>query len=233
MSVLSVAKNVCLVIGLDQPSQLIGSTDREYMELARLANTMAGTIAQTYDWQALQVQNTFTGDGVAEAFDLPEDYDRMPDAASMWSNRWTWAFNKVSSTDEWLEYQVVPWTFINGNWIIFGDQFHILPIMGDGETLRFFYISENYAADASGAPKPAFTADTDRFRLSEYLLELGMIWQWRAYKGLPYEEDMQTYERELGSLMSKDSGAKAVLSGNRSRFSRNVKIAFPYTVGGQ
>lgn len=232
MTVLSVARRVCLVVGLDQPDALMSSTDREYMEMARLANEMADRIMKVYDWQALLRQQTFTGDAVEEAFDLPDDYDRMPDAASMWSSRWTWAFNKIASTDEWLEYQVVPYTFINGNWIIYGDQFHFLPIMAVGETIKFFYVSKYYAKDAGNVPKEAFTADDDTFRIAENLLELGMIWQWKANKNLPYEEDMATFERALNKRMLADGGARSTLSGNRNRYSRGVKIAFPQLVGG-
>jgi hypothetical protein len=234
MTILSVVKDVCRTpgIGLDPPAQLMSSTDREYMEMATVADEMATRIMRAYDWQALQVQKTFTGDAATEAFDLPADYDRMPNAASMWSSRWTWAFNKITSTDEWLEYQVVPYTFINGNWIIYGDQFHFLPIMAVAETIKFFYISNLYAKDADNVPKAAFTADTDTFRLDEKLLKLGIIWQWKAGKGLPYEEDMQNYELALNKLMLSDGGARSTLSGNRNRYSRGVKIAFWQTVGG-
>lgn len=231
MTVLSVAKRVCLVVGLDQPEQLVASADREYQEMTRLADEIAKRIMRVYDWQALLVQKTFTGDGVSEAFDLPADYDRMPDGASMWSSRWTWAFNHIASTDEWLEYQVVPYTFINGNWIIYGDEFHVLPIMAVAETLKFFYVSKYYAKDPLNVAKAAFTDDTDTFRLDENLLELGMIWQWKANKDLPYEEDMQNFERALNKRMMADAGARSVLSGGRNRFSRGVKIAFPQLVG--
>lgn len=234
MTLLSVVKSVCLTpgIGLDPPAEVMSSTDREYQEMATVANEMATEIMRAYDWQALHVQQTFTGDASAEAFDLPENYDRMPNAASMWSSRWDWAFNKISSPDEWLEYQVVPYTFINGNWIIYGDQFHFLPIMASGETIRFFYVSKFYAKDTDNVAKAAFTADTDTFRLDERLLKLAITWQWKAQKGLPYEEDMQTYERALSKLMTLDGGAKSTLSGNRNRYSRGVKLAFPQTVGG-
>lgn len=235
MTILSVVKSVCLTpgIGIDPPSQLLSSTDREYQEMVTVADEMATEIMKVYDWQALQKQQTFTGDAAAEAFDLPEDYDRMPNASSMWSSRWTWAFNKISSTDEWLEYQVVPYTFINGNWIIFGDQFHFLPIMGSGETIKFFYVSKFYAKAADNTTfKASFTVDTDTFRLSENLLKLGIIWLWKSQKGLPYEEDMRTYELALNKLMKSDNGGQAVLSGNRNRYSRGVKTAFWQTVGG-
>lgn len=231
MTILSVIQNVSLVIGIDKPTLVFASTDREHLELARLANEIAQRIVSVNDWQVLQVINTFTGDAVTEAFTMPTDYDRMVTSASVWSSRWTWAFNHITDPDTWLEYQVVPYLFVNGNWIIYGGEFHVLPVMDTGETVKFFYVSKNAVAPAAGANKPLFTADDDTFRLSERLLELGMIWQWRANKGLPYAEDMANYEKELNALLNDDGGSKPIVTGNRLAWKRGGAWAFPQTVG--
>lgn len=233
MTVLSVIQNVCLVVAIDRPDQVFASTDREMQEMARLANEIADRLMLGYDWQALQTIKTYTGDSVSEGFDLPDDYDRMVEGASLWSSRWTWAFNHINSPDTWLEYQVVPYTFVNGNWMVFGDQLHVLPIMQTTETVKFFYVSENIVADAGGTPKAQFDADDDTFRVSEKLLELGMTWQWRANKGLPYQEDMANFERYLNKRMKKDAGSNPIISGTKGfNWKRSGAWAFPQTVGG-
>lgn len=233
MTVLQVCQSVALVVGLDKPDVVFSSTDREMQEMARLANEIADRLMLGYDWQCLQTLKTYTGDDVAEAHDLPDDYDRMVEDASMWSSRWTWAFNHITSIDTWLEYQVVPYTFVNGNWIIFGDQVHVLPVMASTETLKFFYISENIVQSSGGSAKAAFTADDDSFRIDEKLLELGMIWQWRANKGVPYAEDMTNFEKRLNKRMTKDAGSNPIVSGNKGfNWKRSGAWAFPQTVGG-
>lgn len=232
MTVLSVARDVCLVIGLDQPDALMSSTDREYVELSRVARNVAYKIASDFDWQALQKVNTYTGDGTTEAFDLPSDYKRMLRNGQMWSSRWIWAFNHIANPDEWLEMQVVPYTFINGNWIVYGGQFHFRPIMQDGETIKFFYMDKNVVQSAGGTFKETFDADDDTLRVPEKLLELGMIWKWRMNKGLPYEEDQTAYEKELRNQMDADAGAKGVVRGGYRRFGRGTRLAFPQTIGG-
>lgn len=231
MTVLSVAADVCLVIGLDQPDVLMASTDREYQELARVAKDTAHMIATAFDWQKLQVIKTYTGDGVAEGFDLPADYDRMVEGAQMWSSRWIWAFNHIANPDEWLEMLTVPYTFINGNWIIYGGQFHFLPVMAATETIKFWYISNNLATASNGTAKATFTADDDTFRLPEKLLELGMIYKWRQNKGLPYEDTQADYQKEFTKEMLKDGGARGIVRGT-ARVGRGVRLAFPQTVGG-
>lgn len=233
MTALSVVQNVCLVVGIDKPDQVFASTDREMQEMARLANEIADRLMTTFDWQILQTIKTYTGDDVSEGFDLPDDYDRMVATASMWSSRWTWAFNHILDPDVWLEYQVVPYTFVNGNWMIYGGQIHVLPVMASTETLKFFYVSKNIAASSGGSPKAAFDADSDTLRIPEKLLELGMIWQWRANKGLPYQEDMANYERYLNKVMKDDAGSSPIVSGNKGfNWKRHGAWAFPQTVGG-
>ncbi len=232
MTILSVVQNVCLVVAIDKPDQVFASTDREMQEMARLANEMADRLMSLHDWQVLQTIKTYSGDGIAEGFDLPTDYDRMVKTASMWSSRWTWAFNHISDPDVWLEYQVVPYTFVNGNWIIYGGQLHVLPVMASTETLKFFYVSNKIVKDAGNVTKALFTADDDTFRISEKLLELGMIWQWRANKGLPYAEDMANYESYLNNLLKDDAGSSPIVSGNRQNWKRSGAWAFPQTVGG-
>jgi len=231
MTILDVCVRTSLVIGLDVPSQVFASTDREMLELARLANEIAERIQDSYNWQELLVMRTETGDGVSETFDLPADYAQMYKTSSMWSSRWTWALNQIPDVDTWLEYQVVPYTFVNGNWIIYGNRLHVLPIMANTETLKYWYVSKNKVTAADTSTKEFFTADDDTFRLSEKLLELGMIWQWRANKGLPYAEDMQNYEKKLSQLMDDNGGSKPIISGHPQRFYRKGIWAFPATVG--
>jgi hypothetical protein len=233
MTVLSVVQNVCLVVAIDKPDQVFASTDREMQEMARLANEITDRLMLGYDWQALQIIKTYTGDDVSEGFDLPEDYDRMVEGASLWSSRWTWAFNHILSPDTWLEYQVVPYTFVNGNWIMYGGQLHILPLMASTETVKFFYVSNKIVRDSGGVTKALFTADDDTLRIPEKLLELGMIWQWRANKGLPYAEDMANFESYLNKRIKKDGGSSPIITGNKGfNWKRSGAWAFPQTVGG-
>lgn len=232
MTVLSVARNACLLLGLDQPDTLMSNTDREYQELARQVNDTARMIAEDYDWQLLQKINPYAGNGSAEAFDLPSDFDRMPEGANIWSSRWSWGLNKISSTDQWLEMLVVPYTFVSGNWIIYGGQFHILPIMPSTDNVKFFYVSNLIVRASGGSFKTAFTADDDSFRLDERLLELGIIWRSKKDKGLPFENAKAEYDSYKNQKTKHDGGAQGVVRGTPSINGRGVKIAFPQTVGG-
>jgi hypothetical protein len=231
MTVLSVARNACLVLGIDQPNALLTNTDREYQELARLCNDTAKMIAEDFDWQKLQALNTITGDGSTAAWDLPSDYLRMLQTGRLWSSRWIWAIEKITSTDIWLEHQVASYTNIAGEWIIYGDQFHFNPTLSNGETIKFYYIKDTIVTPSSGSAKTDFTADDDSFSLSERLLELGIIWRWKKDKGLPFDAAKAEYDDLFTKLSARDSGSRTVISGNQPHYI-GANIAFPQTVGG-
>jgi len=231
MTILSVVKDVALKIGIEQPDAVYTSTTRDMLEMQALIDEVSTDIVECYSWQYLTKQETITGDGATEAQALPSDYKEMLAGSDIWSSRWTWAFNHITSPNEWLEYQVVPYTFVNGNWIIFGNAIHILPIMTATETAKFFYKSNQYVSPASGADKNGFTADDDTFVLNEKLLYLGLVWKWKQKKGEPYAEDLQSYELHKTYLMGTDKGSKPTLSGRKYRLG-NANRAYPTIVGG-
>lgn len=230
MTILSVVQNVCLAVGLTRPDVVMTSQDREMLEMARLANEVAIQIRDAeFDWQALTSVYTFIGDGVAEAFAMPSDYQRMPTKGRIWSSRWSWEIQKIGSIDDWLELISVPIQPVTGQWIIYGDEMHILPVMDATETIRYPYISNLIVKPQSGANQSRFVLDTDTFRLSEHALELGIIWAYRSQKGVASDDDEANFNKALYTAMNNDKGSKPVISGNTRRFD-DAKFAFPFKV---
>ncbi len=232
MAILDVVKGAATVLGLDVPGQVYGATTREMVEMQALANVMASEIVDAYDWQKLLIYNTFTGNGVASAFDMPSDYERMQKTSSLWSSRWLWQTMHLTSPDQWTELQVRPVATINGYWIIFGNQFHQWPVMALNETVKFFYVSNLTVVANNLSLKTAFSEDADTFRLSERLLKLAIIYRWKQNKGQAYEQAMDDYQVLLLREIDKDTGSKAVISGQPPLSWRGRGIAWPGTVTG-
>jgi hypothetical protein len=232
MTLLSVCQDVCKVIGLDPvPSAVASNTDREYVELLHVANEMAKRISRGHDWQKLSAIQTMTGDGTTEDFDLPSDYDRMLVKAQVWSSDLETALSPISDLDKWLEMDVQSFDFVINAWTLYGGQMHIKPALTSGITAKYFYQSSNIVLDVGQTPKALFTADDDTFRLDEQVLKLGMIWQWRANKGLPYDEDMMNYEQALEREVLRDKGSRMLRVGT-IRMPRDVRIAYPQAIQG-
>lgn len=228
MSILSVIKEVCPVIGLTVPTAVFSSTDREHVELQALANEMAKRIAfDTRDWTRLKVLATITGDGVATAFDFPDDYQRMLKKAHVWPSATPYTtLTHYADSDEWLGIQVQNFQPLLGAWTIVGEQMLIKPAIPNLSTVQFFYLSSNIVKDKDGNAKASFTADEDVFRLDERILKLGMIWQWKANKGMAYAEDMATYEDALAVSAGADKGSNIITVGRR-RVPYDADVAFP------
>lgn len=229
MTILSVIQAVTPVIGLEVPTSVFSSTEREHIELAALANEMAGRIAASYDWQALSRIGTLTGDGTTQDFDLPSDYDRMVGSAEVWSSTLVTPLSRVDDVNEWLGLDIRSFDFVINAWIVYGSQIHIKPAMATAVTAQFFYQSNLIVTPATGANKTSFSIDTDAFRLDETLLKLGMIWQWKANKGLPYSEDMANFEERKARLIASDKGAKKITVGNR-RMASGTTTAYPMAI---
>jgi hypothetical protein len=128
----------------------------------------------------------------------------------------------IPDTDEWMrrrmENQVDTWA----EWTILGGQMHIYPVLAAGsdgvaaEQAWFAYLDNNCISYASGGTGTEFQADGDRFLLDERLLKLGMIWQWKAYKGGPYAEDVGTYGDAISKAMGTDSPGPIIVDRRRA-----------------
>lgn len=235
MTVLSAIQDACKVIGVTGstgnavPDSIASSTERERVELLALANEMADRIAKAHDWQKFATIATITGDGATEAFDLPSDYDRQRINTQLWSSSLEAPLSHIADLNQWLGLDVQSFDFVVNAWTIYGGQIQIKPALATGVTAKYFYQSNLIVEPESGSNKATFTLDEDTFRLSEELLKLGIIWQWRANKGLPYAEDMQNYEIELAKQIMRDKGARRIVMGT-NRTPRDVRVAYPQNI---
>lgn len=229
MTILSVCQEAAKVIAIAVPSVVTSSTRREHVELLAVANEMADRIAKGHDWQALAKVATITGTGAAAAFDLPTDYDRMLVKSQLWSTMLQTPFSHITDLDKWLQLDTQAFDFVVNAWTIYGGQIHVKPTMPTTTTARYFYISNEVVKASNGSTKTDFTSDDDTFRLNEQLLKLGIIWQWRANKGLPYAEDMANYEQLLERLVLRDRGSSMLRIG-RVRMPSDVQVAYPQAI---
>lgn len=98
----------------------------------------------------------------------------------------------------------------------------------DAVKATFAYLNKNCIALASGGFGDSFMNDGDTFALDERLLKLGMIWQWKAYKGSPYAEDMANYADALAVAQGADKPAPIIIG--RTVVSASARVAYPYPI---
>jgi hypothetical protein len=228
MTILSAIQSASAFLGIDVPSAVMASTDREHVELAAVANDMAKRIAEAHEWQVLKRQQTITGNGETDAWDLPSDFDRMPLGQRLWTSRTTSPLRHIEDEDEWLGYQVTSLTASPyGSWTMVGGQLVFDPVLASAETVKYYYLTNLIATNASGTNIVAFTADTDTFRLDEGLLRLAIIWKWRDSKGHPADVALAEFQTEMTKRTARD-GHKEPIRIGRARMSG--EIALPWTI---
>ena len=149
--------------------------------------------------------------------------------AELRSSRYNTSHAHVTDSDQWLDMEIRQFNQVAGMWTLHGGQVRIRPAPAASEEVKFFYMSKLLAKDDQGTLKDGFTKDTDTFRLSETLLELCMIWKWRAQKGLPYAQDQENYEDAKEKLITTDKGSR-ILAIGRSRRLRGVTPAYPVSI---
>jgi len=231
MTLLSVTKDVCAAVGVPDPADSVFTSitgNRTMQEMLSLANEMAQRISyDTREWTVLKVMAVMTGDGIKTAFDLPADYKRMLLTANVWRSTQTqFPMRFIVDTDEWIQHRAQGNYDTRGEWTIMGGKMHIQPVLKVGQTATFAYLHKNCITLAAGGAGDAFMADGDSFVLGDRLLKLGMIWQWKAYKGTPYTEDMGTYGDALTMAMGTDQPAPIYIG--RTPISANAATAYPF-----
>jgi hypothetical protein len=143
MSLLSVVKNVCAVVGVEQPTSVFSNinSNRTMQEMLSLANEMARRIAyDTREWQQLKKSWTFAGDAVPDpftgvlggtiAFDMPSSFQRLLKTTQVWRSTSTMhPMVFYPDFDEWQQRRAANYTDAWGEWTMYGGQMHIWPIM--------------------------------------------------------------------------------------------------------
>jgi hypothetical protein len=227
MTILSVVKDVCSVVGVTAPTSIFASItgNRTMQEMLSLANEMAQRIAyNTRDWSMLKATVTHNGDGVITAFPMPSDYKRMLLTSNVWRSTSTQSpMTFIPDTDEWLNRRAGNASAANawGEWTMYGGRMHIYPTLPLGQSAYYAYLDKNCVALAPGGYGDVFQNDLDTYRLDERTLKLAMIWQWRAYKGSPYAEDVGTYADALAYEIGQD-GPAPIMIGRGSNFGRSA-----------
>lgn len=224
---LQIARDAAVKLGLDRPSVLFSSSQRTEQELSRALVEAADKIVQAHDWQLLKTQETHVGDGTTTEYAMPVDFLRMPKDAEIWSTRWQHPLVRITPED-WLNLDIRDYDVVTGSWTIYGGNFVYKPALASGEDARFFYVSDRCVADNVGTPKATFTADLDTFRLDDRVLELVLVWVWRAQKSLDYAEEQATAEVALARAIERDKGPRMLAQATRR--SMRAKIAYPWSI---
>lgn len=158
--------------------------------------------------QPLQATNV----GIALTFgqmeyDLPSDYETITDRTH-WdkTKHWEMLGPEDAQQWQWLKSGYIS-TGPRVRWRIYGEYFHIWPLMNTQEYLGYEYRSKGWAESSSGTVKNSFTADTDTTFLDDTIMVLATKLKFFQIKGFDTTSLQQDYERYLSVAKANDKGS--------------------------
>lgn len=208
MSLLTICEAAADRIGLERPTQIIGSGVAQARALLAAAQQEGKALARRHDWQRLIKEQTFTATATEEQSGvIPTDFERMI-PGSFWNRSQDRRVAGPLSPQRWQLLKsgliVMPWD----SYRIRGNSFLMNPTPTAGDSMAFEYVS-TYWCTTSGGTAPtqaAWVNDSDEGILDEELLTLGVVWRFKKARGLEYAEDLQEYELQVARAKGADGG---------------------------
>ena len=221
-NILAIVRTVAGRVGLNKPNTVTGSTDVGVVQLWDLANEEGQELAARYDWQVLVREKTFATIAAEDQGKLVGDPSHTILSAAD-------GFRKILNDtifDRSQRVQVTGpmsprvyaaykgTTAMNGfysQYRLRGGRLLLYPAPSAGRQYAFEYISENWVTSSAGdAFRNKFTQDEDIPLLDSNIITMGLLWRWKAAKGLEYAEDYNKYEARVLDAMTEDKTTRAV-----------------------
>lgn len=212
MNVLQIVQTACRRIGILAPSVAVGSSDQQIIQIVGLCEEEGQELASRYAWQALQTEVTFTTVAAQVQTSLATTAPGFNYIVNntIWNRTLRRPVYGPTSEQDWQQKKAIQLNGPFNSFRIIADVINFYPNPAAGQTCAFEYISANWVNKTVGS-SPIWTADTDTPKLFDQLIVMGLIWRWKAAKGLDYAEDFSKYERKVMDAMARDAG-KSVLS---------------------
>lgn len=229
MSILSVLQLAMPICGLPQPAQAVSSTDPTVIKFVALAQDIGDELRERFFWRNLNIAGQITGDGTTTLFALPSDWALFSPGQRLFSSLYpTLPIYGPVTNEQLAQMKSSPSFPTRPVWRIIGGTLEIWPALGTGEVVTFNYYSTNWVSNSTGLVRqPSFVLDSDFSMIDEIVLRRGLIWRWKASKGLDYAEDFRSYQMSLDRAAGREDAERIV---NMAARPLDVDGWFPGTV---
>lgn len=208
MTALSIIANATARLGLNVPSVVFASTDQQVIQLRTLMNQEGLEVSSRHNWVVLQTQWEFSTVATAiQVSAIASDFDHIIND-SMWDRTSDRPVYGPLNAQEWQREKAGPtFTSVYYAFRFRGTDLMMTPTPASGLSVFYEYVSTLWAENASGSGLTVMTADTDVSRMPEEMITLGVIWRFKAAKGLDYSQDYKTYSDFVEESVARDGGA--------------------------
>jgi hypothetical protein len=229
MSLITMTQQVCRRIGITAPVSVSSSSDPQIIQLMAIANEEGQDLSARYPWQSLQNESTFVtvaAESQGAITTLAGSGFRYILNDIMWDRTLLVPVSGPLNPQDWQGLKARNITGPYSQFRIRGGLVRFIPTPVAGNTIAFEWISKNWVTVTALATTSAtWTADADTGLLDEEIMTQGVIWRWKAAKGLEYAEDYNKYERLVADQMARDGGKPRLnLGGGMSNFPAGVFV---------
>lgn len=226
LSCLQIVQTAFKRLGLQQPSAAVTSSDVQVLQMLYLLENEGQEQADRYPWQSLQREASFTTVATQVQTTLAATttgFDYMVND-TIWNRTLRRPVYGPKSQQDWQQDKAMN---INGpfnSFRIIADAINFYPIPVAGQLCYFEYQTKFWVSGAIAGT--TIVADTDTILLDEQITTQGLIWRWKAMKGLDYTQDFSIYESRITNAMGRDA-AKPTLNINGAMYDISPVIAVP------
>lgn len=193
MTLLTIATAIAANVGLTAPTQIVGSTDRDAVEIARVTKEAADEIIRRVNWPAMRVIYPMAGDGSTEYYAVPSD---MMKPGSVWFG--DYPLRPVSM----LDVRSFSPQFGTPRFYYFRPTgLYIFPSLQNGATANLYYYSTRWNLNGQTTNNANmaddWTADDNTIRIPEDLVIKLSVVKWRRRKGMDFADFEAEYEAAI------------------------------------
>jgi len=199
MSLLDIAKNIAVNVGIGVPSEVKSSGDPDALKILRFTEEAGEEVARRANWGALRKTTTITGNGDNELFNIAADFARVIPGTAIKSNGVT--IRTGLSADEWNSLPPAVGTpryaRLEAATVAFW------PYLPDGQSAEVTYQSLNWCEGGT-----SWLSDGDTPFVPQILVEKGALWRWRRQLGADYQDQFAEFETALTDLARSDDAMR-------------------------
>jgi len=193
-----IAANVAREVSVRLPSVLVNGADETAKNLVFFISAACEEVSRRVDWAALEATTQLAGTGADITFNLPSDYGRLTEGASVFGSD-NMPVRGGLSNSEWAmlnatEEGTPRYYHINGPVISF------YPYLANADTVDVLYQSKNFI----GQTKSVFSADDDVPSPPHEVIEKCAVYRWLRHVGQEYADYEAEYEATLRDYASFD-----------------------------
>lgn len=227
LSVLQIVQTACKRIGILAPTVALGSSDQQIIQLVALCEEEGQSLADRHQWEALQVEALFTtvaSQAQTSLATIAPSFNYIVND-TIWNRTLRRPVYGPTSQQDWQQKKAIQLNGPFNSFRIIADVINFYPTPAAGQVCAFEYISRNWI-NTGTTSSSVFLTDADTPKINDQLIVLGLIWRWKAAKGMDYAEDFAKYETRVMDAMGRDAG-KATLNMNGATYDIQPVVLVP------